>query len=146
MTLGTRIKEARDEAGLSQGKLATLCDFADGTTVSRYERDAAKPSIDALIAIADHTDVTTDFLLGRSESPQPNYRGLSRQCIETAKDVEALPRAMREHFQAILNQLRPIATHKLLSGLLAYDTNNARHRALMAQLEAEAESRRKKDT
>lgn len=146
MTLGKRIAEARGLADLSQGKLAQLCNLADGTTISRYERDAAKPSVDVLVAIADHTGATTDFLLGRSEAPQPSYRGLSRQAIEAAKDIDSLPRAMREHFHGILAQLRPLATHKLLSELLAYDHNNVRHRALMAHFENEAQSRREKDS
>lgn len=146
MTLGERIQQARGKAKLSQGKLAALCDLSDGTAISRYERDAAKPSIDVLTAIADHTGATTDFLLGRAETPQPTYRGLSREAIEAAKDLESLPRAMRDHFRGILAQLRPLATHKVLSELLAYDTNNARHRELMQHFESEAESRRKKDT
>lgn len=124
MTLGNRIAEARDAAELSQGKLATLCGLSGGTALSRYERDQSKPSIDVLAAIADHTGKSTDWLLGREKPEQPTYRGLSRQTLEAAKDLQSLPRPLYEHFIGILATLRPVASHAILSKLLSADPNS----------------------
>ncbi|MCL2103466.1 MAG: helix-turn-helix domain-containing protein [Kiritimatiellaeota bacterium] len=38
-------------------------------TVDRYVRDVHSPNADALLAIATHCGVTTDWLLGLSDSP-----------------------------------------------------------------------------
>lgn len=39
------------------------------TVYSRYESGRREPAIDALIAISDHFDVSTDYLLGRTDDP-----------------------------------------------------------------------------
>ena len=37
--------------------------------ISRWENEAAEPSRENLIKLADHFGVTTDFLLGRESQP-----------------------------------------------------------------------------
>lgn len=144
MDLGKRIAKARDDAKLSQGKLAALCGLSDGGSISAYERGSSTPSLAILVAIADHTGVSTDALLGRERDEKPDYSGLRKRHIQGAKDLAALPPALEQHFLSILQSLRPLATNTLLSQLLAYDPNNPRHEALMRDLEAEARQRAKK--
>jgi len=59
-----RIKQLRLARDLSQGDLAKGLHVAQ-TTVSQWE-SGRKPSIDMLAQIADYFNVTTDYLLGRT--------------------------------------------------------------------------------
>lgn len=38
--------------------------------ISNFENNNKKPSLDALIALADYFDVSIDYLVGRTDSPE----------------------------------------------------------------------------
>lgn len=42
------------------------------TALSRYKAGKQEPAIDKLIALADFFDVSTDYLLGRTDNPKMN--------------------------------------------------------------------------
>lgn len=62
MTMGTRIKQARLHAGLSQNQLAEQLDVSR-QAVSRWERDAAHPSTENLMRLSACLDVSAETLL-----------------------------------------------------------------------------------
>lgn len=65
-TFATRLKELRSAHGLSQdalGKIAGVSRYA----VYTYEKGKAFPTVEGLTALADYFDVTTDYLLGRTD-------------------------------------------------------------------------------
>lgn len=65
-TFAERLKELRTAQGLSQdalGKTAKVSRYA----VYTYEKGKVFPTVEGLIAFADYFDVTTDYLLGRSD-------------------------------------------------------------------------------
>ena len=63
--LKERMKELRVERNLSQKKIAA--DLGIGiTTYCRYELGEREPGASLLDQMADYYDVTTDYLLGRS--------------------------------------------------------------------------------
>lgn len=64
--IGTRIKELRVAKGLSQQGLAQKLGVMQHT-VSKYENNVKRPSLEVLILLADILDVSTDYLLGREE-------------------------------------------------------------------------------
>ena len=66
-TFGKRIKELRQERGLTQRQMAE----SFGITERNYQRyeTANSPSNDTLIKLAAFFDVSTDYLLGRSDNP-----------------------------------------------------------------------------
>lgn len=64
MTLGKRIKDLREQNGLSQKELAEILRIQN-STLSQYESDTRTPSDDIKKAIADYFNVTLDFLMGR---------------------------------------------------------------------------------
>ena len=70
--LGGRIKEARVAAKLSQADLAELLGVR-AHTVYRYERsgdDAIEPRLEALVVIAQHCNVSIDWLAtGEGDGP-----------------------------------------------------------------------------
>lgn len=59
-----RVKELREEAGLSQRKLAEEINVSQAN-ISRWEKGTQDPSTDWLIVLADYFKVTVDCLLGR---------------------------------------------------------------------------------
>lgn len=61
-----RFKELRKESGLAQDKLAIKLQIGK-STVSYYETGRSEPTISMLIKIADFFDVSTDYLLGRTD-------------------------------------------------------------------------------
>lgn len=67
--VGTRIRRARQAAGLTQDDLARKVGLR-GQTVYRYESGALLPGLVALEAIATVCAVTTDWLIrGVGEAP-----------------------------------------------------------------------------
>lgn len=62
-TIGERIKFLRQTtSNLTQQKLADATGISRGN-LSNYEKDRFKPASDAIIAIANYFNVTTDWLL-----------------------------------------------------------------------------------
>lgn len=60
-----KIRDVRKEKGLKQADLAEQI-HVSVQTISGYETGYAQPPIDILIKIADVLEVSTDYLLGRS--------------------------------------------------------------------------------
>lgn len=66
MNLRERMKELRRERNLRQEDIAVELDIAI-TTYCRYELGMRDPTLAVLCRMADYYDVTTDYLLGRSD-------------------------------------------------------------------------------
>lgn len=66
--LPDRIKKLRERNLLSRYRLSELCGISPDQ-IRRYELGSIKPGSDALVAIADYFEVSTDYLLGRTDYP-----------------------------------------------------------------------------
>src|SRR5579859_2311128 len=64
-----RLRSLREDRRLSQRELARLCDLGE-TQIHKYETGEAEPSAKNLKILADKLEVSTDFLLGRTEDPR----------------------------------------------------------------------------
>jgi transcriptional regulator with XRE-family HTH domain len=60
-----RLKEVREVRGLSQAELAKKTRL-QATAISHFETGARAPSFDNLRRLADALNVSTDYLIGRS--------------------------------------------------------------------------------
>lgn len=65
-----RIKDLRVAAGLSQADLGRALGCV-GQTVSKLEKESRQLDPAMINAICDYFGCTADYLLGRSQSPQP---------------------------------------------------------------------------
>ena len=72
-----RLRKARDLRGLSQAQLAAKSGLPPAS-VSHFESGPRKPSFDNLKALAAALDVTTDYLLGRSDTPEASAETVGR--------------------------------------------------------------------
>lgn len=82
-----RIKELRQEKGLSQQDLAKLL-YVNQTAVSQWERNRTNPSTDTAIALANIFDVSVDYLLG-CENVEPSVPAASSVKIPVLGEVQA---------------------------------------------------------
>ncbi|MCL2061405.1 MAG: helix-turn-helix domain-containing protein [Firmicutes bacterium] len=62
----TRIKELREEKGLSQTKLAAELGL-NQRTVSNYETGSLEPNIQTIKKLCEYFGVSADYLLGLEE-------------------------------------------------------------------------------
>lgn len=67
MTLGSRIKQHRQDKGLNMREFGELIDNASDSIVSRWEKDISKQNAKRLKLIADDMNITVTELLNGSE-------------------------------------------------------------------------------
>lgn len=95
--IGERIKEARQERGLSQEELAQIINSTK-SAISRYESGKRQPRLDQLQRIANALNVTVGFLQG--------YESMdSKQIIDALKrkDVREFERLMGLNLGSVVN-------------------------------------------
>lgn len=63
-----RLRFAREGRGISQRELSKICGIAQNL-ISRYESGLTDPSASTLARIAYELNVSTDYLLGLSDTP-----------------------------------------------------------------------------
>lgn len=76
-SLGKTIKQLREKKHISQKDFAEQLNISN-VVLSRYENDIRKPDYDTLEKIADYFEVSTDYLLGRSDTPATPH-GISKE-------------------------------------------------------------------
>lgn len=67
--IGYKLKKLRVSGNMTQKQFGEMFRLAE-STISMYERDERKPDYETLIHIADHFDVSVDFLLGRDANQE----------------------------------------------------------------------------
>ena len=65
--IGERIKKERKKRGISQRNLANRINISH-TTIARIEKGETKPDASTTIALADFFQVSTDYILGRTDT------------------------------------------------------------------------------
>ena len=65
--LSNRLKQLRIEKGKTQKEMAKDLGTTD-VSIGRYEKGEREPKTDMLNALANYFDVTTDYLLGRTDN------------------------------------------------------------------------------
>lgn len=93
-----RLQQLLEEKEMTQRELAARAQVTD-VTISRYLSGERKPRIEIINKIAEVLNVTTDYLLGRSDEKNPyNKKTLSSE--EKYPDVTDVEEAM----EILLNQ------------------------------------------
>lgn len=90
--LSERLRYLRREKKMSQAALAEAIGVAQ-SSITSYERDERKPSYEVLCLLADYFNVSTDYLLGRTDVPHmyshgtADVKGTSWQIFSNTKDL-----------------------------------------------------------
>jgi transcriptional regulator with XRE-family HTH domain len=95
-----RLRAAREMRELSQLELAERARLQQGA-VSLYEGGARRPSLQNLRRLSEALEVTTDYLVGRSKSPE----ALPSPDEPLFRDFERLTTADRELARQLVAQL-----------------------------------------
>ena len=86
--VGERMKKLREEAGISQNKLAKLIGIQQ-SSLNRYESGFSNPTPETLLWFGDFFDVSMDYIYGRTDKPQgKTYKYKPRLDPDMAKFVE----------------------------------------------------------
>lgn len=67
--LGSRIKELRKQHRISQKELASVIQVSQ-QTIGGWETGRTEPGIEFIQKLANYFDVTTDYLLGKNQTPK----------------------------------------------------------------------------
>ena len=78
------------------------------SSVNGWKKGIAKPSFDAIIKISDYFNVTTDYLLGKSDNPTPPDTStpyVSPDEFAIIEKLRTLPEEKRRLAMELVNQL-----------------------------------------
>ena len=73
--IGHRLRVLREKTKLSQAKFVAAVGGVKQSAYARYELGEILPPYTVLIKFADYHDVSTDYILGRTENPHGKYFG-----------------------------------------------------------------------
>lgn len=90
--LGDKIKILREGRNISQKELAEAIGVSD-VMISMYEQDKKNPSIPTIIKIAEHFNVSTDYLLGAKSA---THDQIPENIKAVARDLMELPEENRK--------------------------------------------------
>ncbi|OEF98854.1 hypothetical protein BHF71_10685 [Vulcanibacillus modesticaldus] len=127
MTLGERIKSLRKANKMTQLDLAKYLG-KDNTTISKWESDIYQPDADELKRLAEILSTTTDYLLGRSDSPVE----FTEEDFEFVRDLELTDEEIMEKYNFNVDGVK--LTEEEIKGILAFVRAN-RHLVEMEKKE-----------
>jgi transcriptional regulator with XRE-family HTH domain len=85
--IGQRIRQAREDAGLTQAELADKIDVATAQSISRYERGETEVSARRLRRIAEATGKPLSFfILESGEEVSPEEKQELREAVDRLQD------------------------------------------------------------
>lgn len=68
LNFGSTLQSARLDKGITQKEFASIIGISE-RSYQRYENGNNTPPYETLVFIADYLNVSTDFLLGRTDDP-----------------------------------------------------------------------------
>lgn len=96
MDLANRVKQRREDLGLSQEQLALRMGYSSRTSINKIEN--GRPCSQKIIArLADALDVSIPYLMGweedepQKEKPTAQGDGLSKEKLELIDSIKKLP-------------------------------------------------------
>ncbi|MFB6259656.1 MAG: helix-turn-helix transcriptional regulator [Thiohalorhabdaceae bacterium] len=130
-----RLKQAREEAGLSHAALASLIGAGGRQQIAGWEAGGQPRDIAMIPKLCDALGVTADWLFGMEKQDKASMAGLSARHIEAAKGIAGLPRPVQETVFDLIDQMRPLRRDGLIGQILSYDTHTKSHESLMRTIE-----------
>ena len=108
MRIGEKIKKLREERKMTQQDLADRIGKSRAA-IGKYETGVRLPDNATLHAICDFFEVTTDYLLGRSERRQVGQEIALEECLSQGMTVTFSGRVLTEEEKALyLSVLRTL--------------------------------------
>lgn len=99
--IGNRIRDLRLQHHLSQTALSKSINVSQ-QTITKWETGKAEPSSSALNSLANFFNVSTDYLVGRTDVKNPGSRDLD-EAIDGAMSFDGQP--VTEHDRKVMKSL-----------------------------------------
>ena len=105
MDFSKRLKSLRKSNGITQKQLSTSIGVTERAIVA-YESGKMKPAFDAINALADYFDVSTDYLLGRTDNKNLHHvKELDEIKILSSESVSDIIFQTRTHHDETIKKL-----------------------------------------
>lgn len=107
---GKRLKALRTAKKISQKEFGKLFGLAE-STIGMYERDERRPDFELLNKFADYFEVSTDYLLGRTDNPantQQEKDEAAFQAFANDPELNVFYRELPESDEEAVRKLRNI--------------------------------------
>lgn len=88
-TFASRLKQLRLNKNLRQEQVANLIGV-DKSAISTYENNTRQPSFEILVRLATLYRVSTDYLLGRTDSRSLDLSGLTDEEAAAVSEIVAI--------------------------------------------------------
>lgn len=99
-----RLVALRKERGETQPDIANILGKAR-SSVQGYESEGKEPSFDALLKLAEHFDVSTDYLLGRTDVRNSDDAVFVNDSRAFSRTYSALPEDLRHSVAAAFDSI-----------------------------------------
>ncbi len=96
MSFGSRLRQLREDKGLTQGELGEIVNLTKGN-ISKYENDTVEANNETLKKLADYFDVSTDYLLGKSDITNPYIEEHQKEVMPEIPEQFTDPDLAREY-------------------------------------------------
>lgn len=114
MTFGERLRVLREKEGLHQKEMATKLKMAN-TTYHNYESGKREPDIETIKYISNFFDVTTDYLLGKTDNPKTVVKfDIPEELKEIGVQYLVVARQMQDH------KITPEEAKRIIAAIEAY--------------------------
>lgn len=97
MEFKDRLRETRQQKHISQQKLADLMGMTK-QAISHYERGTRKPDKDALLALADILNVSTDYLLGATDKTAQFVTDDELLCLNIIRENPVIIEVLKSNY------------------------------------------------
>lgn len=111
--VGVRIKEIREDLGISMAQFARLIEATPGA-VNNWEKDVREPSIDTLIKIANIGGKTLDWLLLGNETKETKSSVIITELREKLNVIQKENKELKKYLNNFVN------TAKVAEGKIKY--------------------------
>lgn len=101
MSLGSRLKQARDEKGLTQKELANLSGLYQAQ-ICRYERGDCTPPSDVLKRLANALEVSSAYLIEGTGEDAAEEQIYDRVLLRQFKKIEQMQEKDREVIKVLI--------------------------------------------
>lgn len=104
---GIRLKKLREDMRLKQDELAKALSISP-SAIGMYERDEREPNDELTLRIADFFNVSTDYLLGKTDVKNQKTLSLSDEDVKFIKNIKKLTetekKIIRDTMEAFLDK------------------------------------------
>jgi len=98
---GKKLRDQREQKGLSQSKLAELVKLHH-SIIGRYEREEAKPTIDVVVRLASALGTTVSYLLGENDNATLFK---NPEMLQRFEDIASFPDEDQSHIMYTIDAL-----------------------------------------